>query len=407
METDVLIVGAELDGLVAAIRLLELGRSVDLISAGQGSLNYNSAGLHVLGCIRDRDHSKNLMLPGELDYLPDRHPYRLIGWPHIKAAIDWFIELGGRLGYPFCQPSVDFLELTAIGSSRPIYSPARFQAQWPSVTGIAATIEFSGYIDSLANIVSQGLLKDGVRSEVVVIDHFVGKSTSSIGLARAFDNQNDAENVFEKIKSSLSEETEVVLFPAILGFQNHIATVELAESIIGLQCREIPTLPPSIPGRRLNDILMLEFNRLGGLFHGTSNIVRSIQEGNFVNGLVDANGMTYKFDSLIIASGGILMGGLTVDHLGTVHESILDLRVRQIGPLFGLTSENALAALHTTGVEVDEELRPLKEGEPCLNNVYVVGRTLANWDPSTEGSTEGVSIGTGFCSAEFANRALG
>ena len=143
------------------------------------------------------------------------------------------------------------------------------------------------------------------------------------------------------------------------------------------------------------------------MFHGASNIVRSIQEENFVNGLVDANGMTYKFDSLIIASGGILMGGLTVDHLGTVHESILDLQVRQIDPLFGLTSENALAALHTTGVEVDEELRPLKEGEPCLNNVYVVGRTLANWDPSTEGSTEGVSIGTGFCSAQFANRALG
>ena len=49
-----------------------------------------------------------------------------------------------------------------------------------------------------------------------------------------------------------------------------------------------------------------------------------------------------------------------------------------------------LDALHRTGVDTDESLRPRSAGTG--DNLFVTGRTLAHWNPATEGSAEGVSI---------------
>ena len=67
MKTDAIVLGAELDAWVAALRLRELGHSVKLLTSGAGSLHYASGGVHPPST-RMRYHDRGGGPSG-----PDRH----------------------------------------------------------------------------------------------------------------------------------------------------------------------------------------------------------------------------------------------------------------------------------------------------------------------------------------------
>ncbi len=100
------------------------------------------------------------------------------------------------------------------------------------------------------------------------------------------------------------------------------------------------------------------------------------------------------------------MGGLEVDSNGQVHETILGLEVYQTRPLDVKSITESLDALHNTGIEVDSSLRPNTNYPEKYNNIFVTGRTLAHWNPSEEGSSDGVCIATGWAAAENAHQYL-
>ena len=55
------------------------------------------------------------------------------------------------------------------------------------------------------------------------------------------------------------------------------------------------------------------------------------------------------------------------------------------------------------GVETDEFMRPLDPacGQVVWDNVHVVGRMLAHWDPWTQRCGGGVSVTSGYAAAEL------
>lgn len=53
-------------------------------------------------------------------------------------------------------------------------------------------------------------------------------------------------------------------FPAVLGLNNPVEVVEELREFLGLPVFEIPTLPPSIPGIRIHNILISAIERRGG-----------------------------------------------------------------------------------------------------------------------------------------------
>jgi anaerobic glycerol-3-phosphate dehydrogenase len=118
-------------------------------------------------------------------------------------------------------------------------------------------------------------------------------------------------------------------------------------------------------------------------------------------------GRTHDASAIIVSTGGILMGGLDVDSRGAVRETVLGLDVHQSEPLNALSVDQSLSALHLTGVVTDGDLRPASNGSTAYENVFVTGRTLANWNPAEESSAEGVSIATGWVAAEAAHAYLG
>ena len=104
MNTDVIIVGAELDAFIASIRLQELGYTSRVLANGQGSYLYSSGNIKVLD-FKENNNSDNKTFPFFIEGLPSEHPYQLIGKDNVKQAIEWFFnhQISNKLRYEYFE----------------------------------------------------------------------------------------------------------------------------------------------------------------------------------------------------------------------------------------------------------------------------------------------------------------
>ncbi|MFP6731910.1 MAG: anaerobic glycerol-3-phosphate dehydrogenase subunit B [Alphaproteobacteria bacterium] len=407
MKSDALIVGAELDGLIAATRLLDHGHSVRMLSTGVGSLHYAPGGIHVLGYAPD-GNGQPLSSPFDaLSHLNENHPYQKIGVGKARAALDWFFGGAGPWAQCLRSDGNNASAVSPAGLDAPAYGVAWRQATFECLYGKqAAIVRVRHHRDFPAELLALELGKKGVDASIVDIDA-PGLVVENAGLARAFDALEDSDIYFSGLKSQIPDGTEVVLFPAVLGLSEHSRILAALERALAIPCLEVPTLPPSIPGMRLQSAFEHALNDRGVIIHTGVHIERPcIAGGRFVS-LVDDRGRSHDASVIVISTGGILMGGLDVDSHGAVHETTLGLDVYQSEPLNALSVDRSLSALHVAGVATDGDLRPLSDGSTAYENVFVTGRTLAHWNPAEESSAEGVSIATGWVAAEAAHAYLG
>lgn len=405
MKTDVIIVGGELDGLAAAARLVELGHSLRVFMPGGGSLHYAPGGIHLLGYApREPDEPLTAPLDGVAE-LDERHPYRLLGAARIGLALDWFFAMADGIGRPFRPNGGNVLTLTAAGQFLPVYGPDPRQADFDDLKGRkVAIVRFRDHRDFPAGLVAAGLRKTNEAVAIVESDG-PGGLGEALALARAFDRLDDSTGYFAKIGDRMPKDTEVVLFPAVLGLGSRDLVGE-ARAVLGRPCYEVPTLPPSVPGMRLLGDLEDKLEGVGVLFHIGARVAEAQRAGDRVGSVVDDMGRAYEASAFVLASGGVLMGGLEVDSHGIVGEPVFGLDVFQTAPLDAPDEKRCLDALHRTGVTVDERLRPRGKGADGHDNVFVTGRTLGHWNPAAEVSAEGVSIATGWAAAEAVHRYL-
>ncbi len=401
MRSDVIIVGAELDGLVAALRLLEQGYSVRIFCRGASSLHSAPGGIHLLS---PKGASQEPPLAG-VEALDPRHPYRLMGLPGVEQALAWFFRTCEALGQSYCPNGGNSLALTPAGMTLPTFAPFRHQASLAAVQAArVAVASFRDHRDFPAGLLLQGLQKAGVSATGIELEAPEGRS-ESVAIARAFDRLTDPKAYFRGVKDRLAAGSELVLFPALLGLEKQETLIGDAAGQ-GLVCLEVPTLPPSVAGMRLAFALERRILQSNGLFHRGVTVAGRRNGDGRVIGVTDQRDRFYAAKAFILASGGVLMGGLEVEADGMVLEPTFDLPVAQTAPLDALQVDQALDALHRTGVEVDESLRPQGKGQHTHDNLFVTGTTLGHWNPMGEASGEGVSIATGWAAAEAARRYL-
>jgi glycerol-3-phosphate dehydrogenase subunit B len=110
-------------------------------------------------------------------------------------------------------------------------------------------------------------------------------------------------------------------------------------------------------------------------------------------------------DWVVLATGGFASGGLELDSRWTARETALGLPVTGVpGPgeerfRPGYFEDHPMGR---AGVAVDRDLRPVNAaGERVLDNVLVVGATLAGAEPWREKSGDGLSLATGHRAAEL------
>jgi len=403
MKSDVLVIGNELDGLVAALRLLRAGCSVRLLAPGLGSLHYGSGGLHVLA--RLGGEAAPVVRPLDvLDRLPPHHPYSLAGRPALQAALSWMVGEGAGLGLSFLSGDQNREALTLSGRGVPVLAPTRHQALAEQCDAPIAIVRFRGHREFPAALLHASLRQAQVASRLADVDPPPGAGDNA-GVARAFDRLADPHAYFRSVGKVIGGERALVLFPAVLGLDCHEGTMQAAEAALGAPCREVQTLPTSVPGQRLSRRLIGGIQAAGGLVQLGNARVTAEPQANGHCRLRDEAGRRYEARVVLLATGGVLMGGLEVTPDGHVREPVFDLPVHQTRPL-QQTPEATVTALHRAGVEAECDLRP-RGLNGSHGNVLVTGRTLAHWDPVAEGSAEGVALATGWAAAERALEILG
>jgi len=399
VRADVVVVGAGLAGLVAAVRAAEAGRKVVLLSKGVGSTHLAPGTVDVLGYAPQRVQRPLAALPGFLDAHPD-HPYARVGVEGIRAALAWYRDLVGLAG----DLEENLLLPTAVGAAKPsALAPPAIAAGDLRDPAPICVVGFRALRDFHPAYCADNLRHQGHAARGITLDVPTQRpDENALGLARAFEDAGFRDLVVRRLDGRL-EAGERVGFPAVLGQRDRHAEVwrEL-ETRLGHPVFEIPTLPPSVPGIRAHRALEGRLKRAGGhpVMNATVNGVEA-RGGRVVAVRAGASGRTARYPAkwVVLATGGWASGGLALDSRWRARETALGLPLTGVPgpgePRFGpeYFGEQPLAR---AGVAVDDGLRPLDaDGERVYENVLVAGATLAGAAAWTEGSGDGISLATG------------
>jgi len=120
----------------------------------------------------------------------------------------------------------------------------------------------------------------------------------------------------------------------------------------------------------------------------------------------DASGrpLKHRAEKFLLATGGILGGGIDSDHTGKVWEVVLNLPLavpRERGQWFRARFfDPAGHPIFRAGVSVNRKFQPIDaQGAFVYANVWAAGNILAHADPILERSLEGIALATGIAAA--------
>ena len=410
------IIGTGLAGLIAAWQSCIQGLRVRVISTGIGSIQWNSGCIDILGYLPQEDAAPIISLPMSLKHFIEgnpRHPYAITGIENIEESIIALKSLFAEAGYPL-HGSMDsnWLMPTALGTLRPTcLVPETMIAgaigkQGASKTDSIAIVGFEQYLDFFPEMIAENLRAHGITAKGITLDLPSLRErnfTNSTTLARLFETQAFQNEIAEELKHRVRGANKIG-FPAVLGLNHPLIIKTNLENLLGIQVFEIPTLPPSIPGKRLYNLLVSVIENNGGsISDGTQVLSADAENGTIKTVWSEAavRRMPHYAKSYILANGGILDGGIYAHRDGYAQETIFNLPVS--GPVSHTNwfNQQFLSAsshpIYLSGISVDSQFRAVHDnGELPFQNLQVVGNTLAHCDVVKERSFEGVSLTTGY-----------
>lgn len=406
------VVGAGLAGLTAALRLAEDGVAVTVVTRGVGGLYLSSGAIDVLGYAPHRvDHP----LTG-VDELVSRnpgHPYSRVGPEAVRRALAWFRGVVGEryMG----DPDRNLLLPTALGVARPtMFAPVAMARADLHAAPRMAVVGFRAMKDLHPTLVSGNLSRaplpaGAVTARAVWLHANPWPGHADVGpmrIARALDDPAFRQRVASELGPHL-EPGEVVAFPALVGVRRHEEAHRDMERLLEHEVAEIPSLPPCLPGIRLDEFLKREIRARDGKIVLGPEVVAVDTAGGEVTGVfVAASGhhVRHPADAVVLATGGVDSGGIEIDSRGSVREAVLNLplsnRPPEGTPPFSPDHTATHPAL-VAGVNVDHRMRPVHpDGDPVYSNLFAAGGLLGGAEPWREKSGEGICLATATAAAE-------
>jgi glycerol-3-phosphate dehydrogenase subunit B len=412
MTYDVVVIGAGLAGLTAALRLAERGQKVLVVAKGVGGTHLAPATIDVLGYADGPVESPARTLP-ELASRHPGHPYGRVSVELVRSSLEWFKERLGDLGY---EGGLDenFLLPTAVGVAKPTALVPRTMAAGDLraggrfvFVGLRGLKDFySSYLaDNLRRAALPGGASVSARGVEIALPIGEERDVSSVGFARRFERSDFRQAVVRELKPRIVT-GEIVGFPAVLGLRHASEVCQELESGLRHRVFEVPTLPPSVGGIRVFESMTAALRREGARIAVGTPVSGAETDGRRLVGVVArtaARPSTHRARSFVLASGGFSSGGLQVDSHGRIRETVLGLAVacapapgeKRFEPDY--FDEQPIAR---AGLAVDEQLRPLDAaGAPAFENLHAAGASLAGAAPWREASGNGLSLATGYAAA--------
>lgn len=413
---DLLVIGAGLSGLATAWRATARGKRIRLVAKGWGTLYWHAGCIDVLG-YDPADSYKIVDSPAEsiarLIRSSPGHPYAKLGDSVIDQALIGFKELCTSAGYDMLGSlEQNWLLPSAVGAVRPTcLAPETMVAGDLHKNDPILVVGFDGFYDFYPELIADNLTIQGIQaaglslSLPVLLEH---RFITGRVLAELFDQLDLCEIVANKIKKVSQGRTQIkplrIGFPAVLGLEKSKQVKDLLENLLGLPIFEIPTLPPSIPGIRLSRILVSAIESAGGrVFEGMQVSSATVNRNRVLEIQTEAAARqkSHRARNFVLATGGILGGGVYADHKGKVVESICQLPVSAPQNRLEWFDQKFLSAsghpIFLAGVTVNSKLQPSEpESQQILENLFIVGNLLAGSDYIQERSRDGVALATGY-----------
>lgn len=406
---EAIVIGAGLSGLMGALALAEAGMRPLVLAKGQGATHWAAGTIDLWGA---DDRSPRAALAALAESQP-QHPYARLGAYAVEEAITRFRVLSEAARYPYVGGMErNVLLPTAVGALRPAaLLPATMAAGDARLGGeilIAGFHELRDFYPQLAadNLTAQGIPARGIYLALPAIPRRLDFNTRS--LANLFDDAAFRRAIGRQLREQRGNATRIGL-PAVLGLRDPMGVVADLQHLSGAQIFEIATLPPSVPGMRLFNLLRDAIEQRGGRFQIGSEVMRAAGEGRLLTTLYSeaaAREQEHRARRVLLATGGIAGGGLRTEYGGVARETALGLplempasRADWFAPKFlDPRGHPAFAG----GIRVDERLRPLGvDGVPIYQNVAVAGAALGGADTLRERSRTGVAIASGWAAGKF------
>lgn len=438
LDTDVLIIGGGMAGLVAGTIASESGLDSILLRKGQSATSYSSGAVDILGYLPDSvtpvsSPEEGLQIISNFYPL---HPYGILGFSEddsdesqtaidqTKKSIDW---LKAHLNETSVKLIGDLSEtiwpITLLGTTKPttlvqetMYSATLTEQQDSSLlfTGIKGLQVFHPSIAAkvfLENQMAMNLPPKKVSHCMLDISPF-GKpyNITSIELARYFDQEDAIAELIKQLKGHVETTgaTHVAL-PPVLGIRNARENLQKIQDHLDCEAFELLSFPPSIPGLRLQNSLDTMFVNAGGkLMVGFQAKSAIIEDTRVVKITVDAprRKLSITPKAVILATGSFIGGGLVGTENG-VTETVFDLmtvtqgfysasgiRPTDSANIFSISPDGH--AIFGSGVSVDPEFRPVaNDGIHYAENLFCAGSILAGYNYTSEKSGLGVALTTG------------
>ena len=401
---DAVVIGAGTAGLVAGARLAEGGARVCVLAKGVGSTHLAPGTIDVLGYAPERVDDPARALGDLIAARPD-HPYALLGVDAVAEALRWFgerVAQGPLPGYRYTGGlERNHLLPTAVGALRPsaLVPETMAGGDAPSL-GRVCVVGSRVLRDFHAALCAANLAKVGIEARAIEIEIEVERADqNALGLARRFDDQAWRAAFAAQLVAVLGADERVAL-PAVLGSKDPHGVRTDLEKRLGRPVFEIPTLPPSVPGMRMFEILRSTLRGAGGRLVLGSEVVGAERENGrvtAVNAHASGRDVRYVAPSFVLATGGFASGGIELDSRWVTREGALDLPLRGLpGPGEPRFTSTYLAEqpMARVGVAVDAQLRA--EG---AENVVVAGAALPGAVPWRELSGEGIALASGYRAA--------
>ncbi len=387
IEYDVIIIGAGVAGLTAGTVLAGQGFKVAIVTTGEPTACLST------GCIDvcSRDHNP---LHG-ISHLPEKHPYHLVSQVAIRESLDNFKEAMTEMGIPYMgMPEDNRQILSALGTFKTTcLTPVTMAAAPQNAREDIHIITFAGLKDFYPSyIISR--CKNASSST-----YDAGVSTT-MGIAAKFEEKEFLEGFIRWLEKLNISESKIA-FPAVLGLESAAEIVKQIEARLERPIFEIPTLPPSMPGRRLFNAMKDYFRKKGGVIYWNWQVVGVEKAGKIIEAVTTPSAgrpSSLNAKAFILATGSFVGGGLHALR-ETIIENIFNLPVHIPGPRETWFDNDYFSFNHgigKAGILVDSHFRPAGS---AWENIFVCGSILANTDVLKNGCGHGLALATGSTAA--------